>query len=79
MQEVLAEIGSVVPQGHARLLMTRARRVVGLRRGEPEASLETLDLLMILEAIASEGGELQQLAQALARRALADDRGEQVR
>ncbi len=69
-QDVLVELGSVVPLGHARLLMTRARRVVGLRRGPTDEALETLELLMILEAIASEGGDLQRLAQTLAHRAL---------
>ena len=50
--------------------MTRARRVVGLQLGSADESPETLELLMILEAIASEGGGLQRLAQALFRRAV---------
>ena len=39
--------------------------------GNPrDADLEPLELLMILESIAAEGGELQTLAEVLARRTL---------
>lgn len=68
-QELLTEVASVVPHGHARRLITRARRVAGIGRTR-EADLEPLELLMILESIAAEGGELQTLAEVLARRTL---------
>jgi|GEM_PF-4322957 len=71
--ELLAEFASVVPHGHARRLIGRARRLAGLDRASHTESLETIELLMILEAIASEGGELQMHAEALARRTLSED------
>ena len=49
-QELLTEVASVVPHGHARRLITRARRVAGIGRTR-EADLEPLELLMILESI----------------------------
>lgn len=66
-EELLGEVASVVPHGHARRLVMRARRIAGIRDDE---SLETRDLLIVLEAIASEGGPLQVLAESLAHRAL---------
>ena len=68
-QELLTEVASVVPHGRARRLITRARRVAGIGRTR-DADLEPLELLMILESIAAEGGELQTLAEVLARRTL---------
>lgn len=73
--ELLREFTSVVPHGHARRLIGRARRVAGLDGAGEVEVLETIELLMILEAIASEGGELQMLAEVLARRTLYDDTG----
>ena len=67
---LLAAMSSVVPHGRARRLVTRARRVAGIGRTTSEESFETIEWLMILEAIASEGGELQMLAEVLAREAL---------
>lgn len=72
-QELLFEFASVVPQGHARRLIGRARRLAGLDRASHAESLETIELLMILEVIASEGGELQMHAEVLARRTLYED------
>lgn len=71
-QGLMAAMSSVVPHGRARRLVTRARRVAGIGRTTNEESLETIEWLMILEAIASEGGELQMLAEVLARETLLD-------
>lgn len=71
--ELLIEFASVVPHGQARRLIGRARRVAGLDHASQAESLETIQLLMILEAIASEGGDLQTRAEALARRTLYGD------
>ena len=69
-QELLRAIASVAPGVHARGVIGRARRVAGIGRPREIEALETIELLMLLEAIASEGGELQVLAEDLARRAL---------
>ena len=69
-QGLMAAMSSVVPHGRARRLVTRARRVAGLGRATSEEAFETLEWLMILEAIASEGGDIQMLAEVLAREAL---------
>ena len=70
---LLVEVATVVSHGRARHLLTRARRVAGLERHDSTQALETLELLMLLEALAAEGGELQMLAETLARRALYAD------
>ncbi|MGE3961611.1 MAG: hypothetical protein AB7F65_08030 [Dehalococcoidia bacterium] len=71
--ELLIEMATVVPHGHARRLLSRARRLAGVERADARESLETIELLMILEALAAEGGPLQSMAETLARRALYDD------
>lgn len=71
--ELLIEVATVVPRGHARRLLTRARRVAGIDRADATQALETLELLMLLEALAAEGGALQTLAETIARRALYAD------
>jgi hypothetical protein len=71
-QGLMAAMSSVVPHGRARRLVTRARRVAGIGRETSEESFATIEWLMILEAIASEGGELQMLAEILAREALVE-------
>lgn len=72
---LLAAMSSIVPHGRARRLVTRARRVAGIGRATSEESFETIEWLMILEAIASEGGELQMLAEVLARETLIEASG----
>ncbi len=71
-QSLMAAMSSVVPHGRARRLVTRARRVAGIGRATSGESLETIEWLMILEAIASEGGDLQTLAEVLARQTLSE-------
>ena len=68
---LLAEVAAVVSPARAQRVVTRARRLAGV--GEDEA-LERIEVLMLLESIAAEGGELQALAEGLARRALAEGR-----
>ena len=72
MQRLMMAMSSIVPHGRARHLVSRARRVAGIGRPTAEESLATIEWLMILEAIASEGGELQTLAEVLARETLSD-------
>ena len=72
-QELLTEVSSVVSLGRARRLISRAHRVAGVRRRTASESREPLkptELLLILESIAAEGGELQTRAELLARRTL---------
>jgi len=63
--ELLREIGLV--SSDARALLGRASRVAGVKRGQ---ALEVSELLLLLEALASEGGPVQEIAETLARRAL---------
>ncbi|MCK9494587.1 MAG: hypothetical protein M0R75_03690 [Dehalococcoidia bacterium] len=66
---LLAEVASVVSRRQAWRVVTRARRLAGV--GEDEA-LGRIEVLMLLESIAAEGGVLQVLAERLARRTLAE-------
>lgn len=67
MDELLGELSLVVPPRRARAILSRARRLIGLKQ---EDDIGTRDLLMILESVGAEGGALQEIAELLARRAL---------
>ncbi len=69
--DLLREFRSVLPASDARALLRRASRVAGIRRGAQRGSaLETMELLLILEALGAEGGPVQRVAEQLARQAL---------
>lgn len=65
--DVLRELTSVVSTSDARAVIGRASRVARVRRG---ADLEPGEVLVLLTALAAEGGVIQQLAEEMARRAL---------
>ncbi len=65
--DLLAELGDVTSRSDARAMISRAARVAGVPTGRP---LAIRDLLMVCEALAAEGGAIQQLAEAVATRAL---------
>lgn len=65
--DVLRELGAVVASSEARAMLSRAARVARVHRDVP---LATSDLLVLLEALAAEGGVVQILAEDLAQEAL---------
>ncbi|MFA7249913.1 MAG: hypothetical protein WC273_09825 [Dehalococcoidia bacterium] len=65
--DLLAELGGVASRSDARAMISRAARVAGVPTGRP---LEMRELLMVCEALAAEGGAIQQTAEAVATRAL---------
>ena len=67
--DLLAELDGVTSRSDARAMISRAARVAGVRTGRP---LQVRELLMVCEALAAEGGTIQQLAESVATRALRD-------
>ncbi len=67
--DLLAELDGVTSRSDARAMISRAARVAGVPTGRP---LEMRELLMVCEALAAEGGVIQQLAEGMATRALRD-------
>ena len=67
--DLLIELGSVTSRSDARAMMSRAARIAGVVTGRP---LEVRELLMVCEALAAEGGAIQQMAEAVATRVLRD-------
>ena len=65
--DVLQALHAVTTDSHARSLIARAARVAGVRRG---SRLDADQLLMLCSALAAEGGHIEQIAVALAQRAL---------
>lgn len=65
--DLLAELDGVTSRSDARAMISRAARVAGVATGRP---LEMRELLMVCEALAAEGGAIQQLAESMATRAL---------
>jgi hypothetical protein len=65
--DLMRELHRVTSTSDARAMISRASRVAGVAQGRP---LETSDLLLVCEALAAEGGEIQQIAEAVATKAL---------
>jgi len=64
LDELQAELGTVTSRADARAVLNRAARVAGVGTDRPLAMEE---LLLVLEALAAEGGMVQQLAETIAR------------
>ena len=67
--DLLLELDGVTSRSDARAMISRAVRVAGVPAGQ---SLEMRELLMVCEALAAEGGAIQQLAESVAMRAIRD-------
>ena len=65
--DLLAHLGTVTTDSDAKALVRRAARIAGVR---PDRPLELEELLRVCEALASEGGMIQQVAELIASRAL---------
>ena len=66
-EELLRQLNTVTSRSDARAMISRAVRVAGVATDRP---LEVHDLLLVCEALAAEGGAIQQLAESIATRAL---------
>ena len=60
-------MGGLTSRSDARAMISRAARIAGVPTGRP---LQVRELLMVCEALAAEGGVIQQMAEAVATRAL---------
>ncbi len=67
--DLLVALHGVTSRSDARAMISRAARVAGVPTGR---ALQTRELLMVCEALAAEGGLIQELAEAVATRALSD-------
>ncbi|RLT43333.1 MAG: hypothetical protein DWI58_04300 [Chloroflexi bacterium] len=67
--DLLIELCGVTSRSDARAMISRAARIAGVPTGR---TLEMRELLMVCEALAAEGGVIQQMAEAVATRALRD-------
>ncbi len=67
IDDVTTQLGKVTSESDARALTSRASRVAGVPHHRP---LEMNELLRVCEALAAEGGMIQQMADLIATRAL---------
>lgn len=67
IDEVTAEVRAVTSASDARAIVNRASRIAGVPGNRP---LELRELLLVCEALAAEGGLVQQIAEGIAGRAL---------
>ena len=67
LKELTTEIGMVTSASDARAVVNRASRVAGV---PDNRQLEVRELLRVCQALAAEGGMVQQLAELIALRAL---------
>ena len=67
LQELTTEIGMVTSASDARAVGNRASRVAGV---PDNRQLEMRELLRVCQALAAEGGMVQQIAELIALRAL---------
>ncbi len=67
IDELTAEIRTVTSGSDARAVVNRASRVAGVPNDRP---LEALELLQVCEALAVEGGLIQEIAELIASRTL---------
>ena len=64
--DLLRELNGVTSDADARAMVSRASRMVGASDGP----LDLRELLLMCEALAAEGGPIQQLAEEIAMRAI---------
>ncbi len=67
IDDVTVQLGTVTSQSDARALTSRASRVAGVPH---HRALDMDELLRVCEALAAEGGMIQQMADLIASRAL---------
>ena len=67
LKELTTEIGMVTSASDARAVVNRASRVAGV---PDNRQLEVRELLRVCQALAAEGGMVQQIAELIALRAL---------
>jgi hypothetical protein len=72
IDDLAAELGAVTSRSDARAILNRASRIAGV---SPHRPLALRDLLMVCQALAAEGGLVQELAERIATRTLGDDFG----
>ena len=65
--DLLQQLNAVTSRSDARAMISRAARVAGVTTSRP---LEMRELLLVCEALAAEGGAIQQMAETIAMRAL---------
>ena len=67
LDQLATEIGTVTSSSDARAVVNRASRIATVPDNRP---LETQELLRVCQALAAEGGMIQQVAEAIAIRSL---------
>lgn len=67
LEELAIELGTVTSAADARAVVNRASRIVGAPDNRP---LEMQELVLVCQALAAEGGMIQQLAETIATKAL---------
>ncbi len=67
LEDVTAELGTVTSASDARAVVSRASRIAGAPDNRP---LEVQELLRVCQALAAEGGMIQQIAELIATRTL---------
>ena len=67
LDELVTEIGMVTSTSDARAVVNRASRIT---RAPDHRPLEVRELLSVCQALAAEGGMVQQIAELIAARAL---------
>ena len=70
--ELARELGAVTSGNDARAVVSRAARVAGVPMERP---LQMAELLRVCEAVAAEGGLVQEIAEMVASRSLDDSVG----
>ena len=70
--ELARELGAVTSGNDARSVVSRAARVAGVPMDRP---LQMAELLCVCEAVAAEGGLVQEIAEMVASRSLDDSVG----
>ena len=67
LDQLATEIGTVTSSSDARAVVNRASRIAAV---PDNRQLETQELLRVCQALAAEGGMIQQVAEAIAIRSL---------
>ena len=67
LDQLATEIGTVTSSSDARAVVNRASRIAAVPDNRP---LEVQELLRVCQALAAEGGMIQQVAEAIAIRSL---------
>lgn len=70
IDDLVGQIGGVTSSSDARALLNRAQRIAGVPANRP---LRVQELLRVCEALAAEGGMVQEMAEMIATRALRPD------